>query len=304
MLYINDIVDVVKDEDDLGLHLFADDTLVYGSSGNIELLVTRINSVLNEIELYCRKNLLQVNKSKTKYNVIGKENIRQSFLGNLHTVMVGSEALDSVTKIKYLGVIIDNKMSFKEHCNLTISKISYGINHLGRCSHSLSKWSKLVVFNTLVLPHFTYCATILYMLQQNEINRLQKMQNRAMRIILTCDKYTAIKSMLRQLQWLPVQEFFRYNVLVFIFKMRIGDAPSYLRNKLTVNNQVHDHDTRQQQNFYIPRRSKKLAANSVFFRGLDDFNKLPNDIKNSSSLENFKRNLKLFLLSENDLLVA
>ena len=294
ILYINDIVDVV---DSVEMHLFADDTLLYVASKNVPDLVNTANAALEKIYNYTVQNFIKVNASKTKFMLLSSEIVKHDFVHSNQSLLMEGKEIDMVNKIKYLGVIIDDKLSFKEHCNFTVSKISYSLSHMARCCNNLSMWAKLVIFNTLVLPHFNYCVTIMYMFGQNETNRLQKLQNRAMRIILGCDRYTSINFMFQALQWLPVSVYIKFNVLVFIFKIKNGLAPKYLLDKIVYSNEVHGYNTRQKANFFIPPRSKTTSMNSVFFKGLDEFNRLPTGIKCLKTLATFKKQLKIDLLN-------
>ncbi|KAJ8938942.1 hypothetical protein NQ318_014559, partial [Aromia moschata] len=97
-------------------------------------------------------------------------------INNINIVYENNQ-IELVKKIKYLGLIIDNNLTFKEH--LTIA-------------NSLSIMTCITVYKSIIQPHFDYCATILYMLDKNSISALQKLQNRGMRIILRCNKYTPL----------------------------------------------------------------------------------------------------------------
>lgn len=205
--------------------------------------------------------------------------------------------IERVQKIKYLGVIIDYRLQFKEHGEYIISKISRGVNYLSRCAPYLSKWSRLAVFNTIVFPHFTFCSTILYLLNKGEIERLQKLQNRAMRVILSCSRYTSVRSMLQQLCWLPVKKYLSWSVLLFIYKVKSGQAPAYLVSKVTYVDQVHRYETRQQNDFFVVSRGTKSAENSIFNRGLKMFNALPRDVKDCGTVSVFKRRLRAHFLT-------
>ena len=66
------------------------------------------------------------------------------------------------------------------------------------------------------------------MCNKTEIDKLQKLQNRAMRVILKCSKYTNIETMLDSLEWLYIKNFVEYNVLIFIYKMLNNMLPQYL----------------------------------------------------------------------------
>jgi hypothetical protein len=198
-----------------------------------------------------------------------------------------------------LGVVIDSQLRFTEHLNYIIKSIAYKINYLRRISQHLSQWTRLTIYNTLIHPHFCYCATILYLLNQNEIGRLQKLQNRAMRIILNCSRLTSIAEMLKRLGWLPVRMLLIYYTLIFVFNIKVGNSPSYLSNKIKYSSEVHAYNTRSCQDFHVNRTLRTHTGNSVFVKGLILFNRLPDQIKNAPSLQVFKNRLGSFLENEN-----
>lgn len=299
ILYINDMADILRNAN---IHLFADDTLVYAASRDLTSLVENMNATLNRIYTYTVKYRLKLNASKSKFMLITNDKTKFHCDGNDFSLMVGCNNIQRVQKFKYLGVIVDDKLLFGEHCNYIVSKISFGVNYLSRCSYFLSFWSRLVVYNTIVLPHFNFCATIMYLFKQNEVARLQKLQNRAMRIILSCSRYTPINSMLRVMQWLPVVQFVRYSALVFIFKIKIGCAPEYLVSKIVYNKEVHNYNTRGRNDFFITPKSKKCTMNSIFHNGFNEFNNLPEEIKTCTSVLSFKKKLKIHLLGTCDIL--
>lgn len=58
---------------------------------------------------------------------------------------------------------------------------------------------------------------------------LQKTQNRGMRAILRCNRYTRVKDMLDALGFLNIWQKMVYNICVFIYKIKNGMMPGYLR---------------------------------------------------------------------------
>ncbi len=129
--------------------------------------------------------------------------------------------------------MIDKQMRFIDHANTLIKTIAFKLNFLFRSSFGLSQWTKCIIYNTIILPHFNYCSTILFLLNQNELNRLQKLQNRAMPIILSCSKYTSINLMLETLRWMPFKSLLLRNALIFIYQIKHGLLPMYLTEKLS-----------------------------------------------------------------------
>jgi len=61
-------------------------------------------------------------------------------------------------------------------------------------------YARCLVHKSIIAPHFEYCATLIINMAETQLGMLQKVQNRAMRVILHCDKYTKIEHMLQALQ--------------------------------------------------------------------------------------------------------
>jgi ribosomal protein L33 len=150
----------------------------------------------------------------------------------------------------------------------------------------------------LVLPHLVYSAAILYSANKNDIGRLQKLQNRAMRIILKERRDTSIRSMLDKLNWLSVEKFVKFQVMTLIYKIKKSLAPNYLSQKLITFESVHSYPTRNKSNFYVTTKNKKSTEKSLFHKGLLDFNDLPQEIKNAQSLNMFKNRLRVYFRGE------
>jgi ABC-type transport system substrate-binding protein len=69
----------------------------------------------------------------------------------------------------------------------TANKIAKKVGYLARIGKYLTKWTKQLIYETIIAPHYEYCLSIFLSANENDITRLQKLQNKAMRIILKCD---------------------------------------------------------------------------------------------------------------------
>jgi hypothetical protein len=126
---------------------------------------------------------------------------------------------------------------------------------------------------------------------QNEVKKLQILQNKAMRAILRCRKETHIRDMLLTLNWLSIEDSIKLLVLVFIYKLKKGLLPVYLSRKIRLIKDSQTNVTRGVTNSLSVRkmcRNKKWKS-SVFNVGLTIFDKVPLDIRNSSSISVFKK---------------
>lgn len=140
----------------------------------------------------------------------------------------------------------------------------------------------------------------MFIADEGVINRLQILQNKAMRILLNMDRYAKINVMLKKLEWLNVKNLILFLVLIFIFKVQNNLLPSHLKQLIVLNSDQHNYLTRNKNNFFLNNFSKNIAYKSVFHKGLIEFNKLNSSIKTQKSLKSFKKNLKFFLLAQQD----
>ena len=127
-------------------------------------------------------------------------------------------------------------------------------------------------------------------MNNSEINTLQKMQNKkALRIILGCNKYTRRTDMLNFTNLLNVRQTVTLNTMLFIYKMINQLLPQHLLNNCRFVRDIHEYCTRSRNNFYLDRLSTNYSQNSLFYKGLKQYDELPDFVKNCNNLNSFKR---------------
>lgn len=131
---------------------------------------------------------------------------------------------------------------------------------MNRIGNYISAFIRCIVYKTIIAPHFQYCATLLIDMRKTLLSKLQKAQNRAMRIILQSDRHTKVEGMPQALQFISIKQRLYYNVCIFIFKI--------LKNMLK----------------------------SMFYEGVTLYNTLPAEIKRYERIVPFKRKLKAYIV--------
>lgn len=117
-IYINDIVSTLS-----GCHaiLYADDTIIYCIADSVQLAIYNLQFVFNELQKSLLNHKLLLNVAKTKYMLFSRtRNINHDTM-NLATIE-GSR-IERVTDYKYLGVWIDEDLTFKLHVNNLVTKM-------------------------------------------------------------------------------------------------------------------------------------------------------------------------------------
>lgn len=142
-LYINDIVNVPKNGK---ITLFADDTEIETSAQTIDEAIDKMNEDLTLIYEWLNVNKLSLNYEKTKWMILGKESTNRN-------IKINGKIIERVNNIKYLGVILDDKLNMNEQILKTTKKLASKINFLKRTSRKLTYETRILIYNAIVLPH-------------------------------------------------------------------------------------------------------------------------------------------------------
>uniref|UniRef100_A0A3P9L4Z8 Reverse transcriptase domain-containing protein n=1 Tax=Oryzias latipes TaxID=8090 RepID=A0A3P9L4Z8_ORYLA len=137
-IYINDIFNVSKL---MKLILFADDTNIFYSTDNQRELIKVVNTELNKIKLWMDYNKLSLNLNKTKVMFFGNYNANKELSIEINNVFI-----ERVTEIKFLGVFIDDKLSWKPHIRHIQTKVSKSISIVNKSKHILGYNSRYLLY--------------------------------------------------------------------------------------------------------------------------------------------------------------
>lgn len=291
IIYINDIVNLCPEG--CSIKMFADDTVIYVTGLGSAEVEDKMNRSLSIVEQWMNRNKLKMNAEKTKYMIVSS--IRKTVSGNTVLKCLDGTVLERVEKMKYLRIIIDEKLRFTDHCEYMLKKIGKKTSFLNRMGHYVSAYTRCTIYKAIIAPHFEYCATLLLNMGETELNNLQIAQNRAMRVILQCNRYTKVEDMLKAVQFMSVRQRLYYNVCIFIFKSVNNLMPKEFKNRLQIVASRSGRETCQAQSIIIPFRKTKSAQKSMYYEGVKMYNALPTEIKGYEQVEQFKRGLKAYI---------
>ena len=152
ILYINDICNASTS---LKFILFADDTNEFYSGVDIQTICECISRELDKLHVWLAVNKLSLNVDKTNFILFGNRK-------NIDNVCISmnNSIITRVRATKCLGVIIDEKLTWKDHISLVRSKLSKTVGILYRIIHLLNRSALFILYCSLFLPYLTYCAEI------------------------------------------------------------------------------------------------------------------------------------------------
>ena len=160
----------------------------------------KVNNELSNVHNWLLASKLTVNVDKSEYMLIGS---RQRLAGiDIEPIInIGGKNLRRVSKTKSLGILIDENLNWNDQIDNISKKASKGIGILRRAKKYISQQSLLTIYQSLVQPYFDYCSLVLGNCNQACKDKLQKLDNRAARVI-TGDTYDVRSSeILLKLRW-------------------------------------------------------------------------------------------------------
>ena len=164
-------------------------------------------------------NKLSLNVIKTNY-IIFRSRQKYVDLDKIDIVLNGQK-IKRVTNTKFLGIIIDEHLSWDKHIEQIGSKISKNIGIISQLKNTLPERILLMLYNILVLPYLNYCPMIWVHENNNtKINTIYRLQKRVVRIICKKGYREHAAPYFKKLNILTINDISRSQLLQFIFKSR------------------------------------------------------------------------------------
>ena len=158
------------------------DAQIDTSSNNIDSIANTLNEDLANVSDWIRANKLSLNSSKAEYMVIGSHKRLHQTRGD-PPITLGDNQIKRVKVTKSLGLMIDETLTWDEQVTLITKKVNKGLNVIRRLRDFFDIKTLTTVYQTLVQPYFDYCSQVWGGFGTTLCDKLQRLQNRAVRII-------------------------------------------------------------------------------------------------------------------------
>ena len=143
--------------------VYADDTTVLISGRTLTETKQHANDILNRFYQYFTTNKLSINPSKTKYMIykpFGYKKHKQMNDTTSTKIIMDDTPLKQVTSIKFLGVLINDSLTWDNHKKLIYNKISKMIGLLYKCQHVMNDNDCIKMYKTFIEPYFLYAIEV------------------------------------------------------------------------------------------------------------------------------------------------
>ena len=262
LLYIDDLKSVIK----LGYHhLYADDTIIIISHENLDTLTSQVETELSHIDLWLKNNKMTINTDKTETIFFGNHSQLKKVENK--TVNYMGIPLKRSEKVKYLGVIFDQKMQWEDHIKNVNQKILFKYSKIKAIASSLTPHTKKLLINALVMPYLNYCSSAWASATQGRLGKLEK-------------RLKNVHSFLGKESSFCLKDLLNKNDAILVFKAMNHIAPDYMCSKFMLAKNSHSHRTRgaTKNRITLPMVNTGFGQNTFSSRAAKVWNVLPDHI--------------------------
>jgi len=200
-----------------------------------------------------------------------------------------------------LGVYIDCHLSWRTHIDFVCKNLNNKITLLKHIFYYLTDEMKQMFYNAYLVPIFDYCITIWGKPNKSSINKVNNLQKRAARLILNKPVRTPTPGLFKQLKWLSFSDRCKYHTSILIYKTLNNMAPSYMTDIISFSKNDHYSLWSVKHNDLVLKKKPKTQffKDSFPYYSISMWNKIPCNIRNSSSIQSFKSQYRKYLFNNN-----
>jgi len=280
LVYINDLpIAIRKIAKSI---IFADDTSIIITNDNKVDFRNTLQLTMVELSNWLRSNLLSLNYDKTYFlQFLTKKNneIQQQ-------VAISNSFITNINSTKFLGLIIDSTMSWKDHITELTPKLNKACYVIRTLTFLRSAGVLRMVYFSCFHSIMSY-GIIFWGNSPHSIN-IFKIQKIIIRIMTNSNSCDTCRTLFHQLGMLPLSTQYIFSLLLFV---------ATIKKLFSLNSQIHDINTHHNNNLHLPLTGLTLVQKGVAYSGCKIYNHLPPKIKNiSNNVALFKSKLKKLLL--------
>ncbi len=233
--------------------MFADNSTALDKHKQLPDLVKNVNTEIQKLATWFRANKMAVNIAKTKYIIFhskGKKLKMEDLqiLYNDNDLMQDNEekkfALERIYNLhpdknlryyKLLGIYLDEKLNFDQNTSNVIAKLSRSIHCINRVKNILPQKALLSLYHALVQSHLTYCPTITACTSNSNIQKIFKMQKKAIRIVTNSHYRAHTEALFTKHNILPYPDIITQAKVQFIHSHYYNYGPDVFRDTWILN---------------------------------------------------------------------
>ena len=285
IIYINDFHLQV----DGNLLHFADDSVLIIKDSNIQTLSTKCSTDLTNVKNWLQQNNMALNTNKTYYMKFGKFPIEEWRL------YYDNQQINNTNSIKYLGIHIDSKLNFKDHCKYTYNKLCRYVPVFYNIRDKLNHYNKLTLYNSFVQSTLEYGIEIYGSAKNTHQSKLKIIQNTLLKILFNFPKLYPTIKLYQDINVMTINQLKHYKMACLAWQLNYNPERMITKN---ISHQYKKHNHKyniRNDKDYSLYFQKPTHTNSMEFKIKLIWNELPNKIKSIKNFSAFQTEMKQHL---------
>ena len=222
-------------------HSYADDQQNYlsfkpNSTGSLESCIRSLETCIGEIHKWMRTNKLKLNDGKTEVVLFGTRQQPEKLENNENVnIKISDEVIRPAPSARNLGYIMESELRSKAHIGKICGSSSYTLKNISRIQKIITPEGAKILVQGLVISNLDYCNTLLLGVSDQQLSKLQKIQNMGCHVINKLGKYDHVTDSMTDLHWLKVTACIQYKALVTVYQCVNDLTPSFVKDLLNVD---------------------------------------------------------------------
>ena len=282
LIYFNDFCNSVHSGTQV---LYADDANHYVSGRDVFYVIKRINDDIKLIIKWLRANRLSFNIIKTEAMIFSRKNIYFP----LPPILIDNTAIPYSYIVKFLGILIDFKLTWKEHIRKVQSKISSACGILYTIRSKISIPIAKLIYQSIALPYLNYCNIVWSSASASCFQSITTTQKKLIRIIMVKKRFEHTTPLFSCLKLLKFADICYVNSAMFVFK----SYNNFISSPIQFESRIQGpYNIRNREPLTVPFVRSKQSQRFIHVRCSELWNNLPVYIRTVRTIITFKRKIK------------
>ena len=293
LLFLISINDIIFSSDVFDFFLFADDTSLFYSGKSTESIEPIINCELEKLSAWLTANKLTLNTDKS--NVLLFRPINASNNITL-SIKINEKQIAEKMHAKYLGVIIDNKLTFSSHISKICQKLTKGNYILAKLRHFVPNKVLKNIYNAYIQPFLDYGILVWSVASKTNMEAISKLHDKSLRIINFKKINDSATPLYKESKILSLNSIVKYSQSKFFWKMKNGYLPS-VTNEIFKTQNVSV-NLRNPDRYVLPYKRLEIGQKFLTYSGIETWNELPNGLINKTTMNAFKESYNEYVFGQ------
>ena len=275
---------------------FADDSngrKSFAISLQYDVLKNDIPRCLEEIQKWMNYQFLKINPDKTEILLLFPKCL-EKYVIIKGTIIGENQCIRFSEAVKNVGIWLDENLNLDHHINKIVSHCYKILKDIGSIRTVLTQNDTEMLVHAVTSSRMDYCNSLFINMSKANINKLQKVQNAAARLVVCKRKRESISETIRDLHWLRIESRIIFKILLLVYKSIKGNSPK------SIQLEFKQHNCRSEDflKLKICFRNTTYGRRTFAYNAPRLWNALPLHIRTEESLDSFKKAVKTLLFQD------